>query len=456
MHFRVWSQAIVCAAAALGAAAGAAEPTAPTDSSARLEHLLGRAGGLRADDVAARAVATSPDLRRHKEEIAEASAQLDRALIAMFPRLSGSAQYTRLSSIGSQSIGPYTIPELRNQTVLEQSITVPLLDYVMRLPQTYKAARLQRSSTALNERASRLQTDADARVAYYEWARARLQRAVAEQSVEQARQHRKSVGDLFEVGNASRADVKRIEAQVASNELFLARAQKLESVLDEQLRILMHDDSRKPFDIGEDLRPARPAGGDSGIEQALSTRLDLRALGEAAQAARARSSAALAAALPRLDAFAKLTTANPNSRYFPSRDQFDSTWAAGLQLTWSPNDVADGRAAAREADAKAAQADAQRESLRDAIRGEVEDAYQSLRAAESSLSSTSRGLEAAEESYRVRRELFLQGRATSVELTDAETELTQARLDAIGARIDHREARVRLDHATGRDIALAD
>src|SRR5438445_5636963 len=438
MRFRVWSQAIVCAAAALGAVASAAEPMVPTDSSARLEQLVSRAGGLRADDVAARAVATSPDLRRHKEEIAEAAAQLDRALIALIPRLSGSAQYTRLSSIGSQSIGPFSIPELRSRTVLEQSITIPLLEYAMRLPQTYKAARLQRASTALNERASRLQTAADARVAYYEWARARLQRAVAEQSVEQARQHRKSVGDLFEVGNASRADVMRIEAQLASNETFLARAHRLESVLEEQLRTLMHDDTRRPFEIGEDLRPANPAGADAGLDQALSTRLDLRALGESAAAARARSSAALAGALPRLDAFAKLTTANPNSRYFPSRDQFDTTWAAGLQLTWSPNDVADGRAAAREADARAAQADAQRDALRDAIRGEVEDAYQSLRAAESALASTSRGLEAAEESHRVRRELFLHGRATSVELTDAETELTQSRLDAIGARIDHR------------------
>jgi outer membrane protein TolC len=217
----------------------------------------------------------------------------------------------------------------------------------------------------------------------------------------------------------------------------------------------MHDDGRTPFEIGEDLRPARPAEGDAGLEQAWSNRLELRALSEATEAARASSKAVLAAGLPHLSAFAKLTNANPNSRYFPARDQFDTTWAAGLQITFSPNDIADARAAAREAEAKAAQIDAQRESMKDAIRKEVEDAYRSLRAAESALASTVRGLEAAEESHRVRRELFLQGRATSVELTDAETELTQARLDAIGARIDHREARVRLDHATGRDLALA-
>jgi outer membrane protein TolC len=117
--------------------------------------------------------------------------------------------------------------------------------------------------------------------------------------------------------------------------------------------------------------------------------------------------------------------------------------------------VADALAAARAARAQAAQSEAQREALRDSIRQQVEDAVQSLRAAESSLVSTTRGLEAAEESYRVRRELFVNGRATTVEMTDAETELTQARLDAIGARIDHREAVVRLDHATGRDTALA-
>jgi outer membrane protein TolC len=455
MRLPVRSLALILLATALAAAARAEDPPRSAAPGGGLEQLVGRAGGLRAEDVAARTVATSPDLRRHKEEIAEAKAQLDRSLIAMFPRLSASAQYTRLSSIGSQSLGGLSIPEQRDQTVWEPAITIPLLDYAMKLPQTYKAARLQHQSTALNEKASRLQTDADARVAYYEWARARLQRAVAEQSVEQARQHRKSVGDLFEVGNASRADVMRIEAQVASNELFLARAHRLEAVLEDQLRTLMHDDSGRPFEIGEDLRPALPASADSGLSQAWSNRLDLRALGEAADAARARSSAAFSAVLPRLNAFAKLTTANPNSRYFPSRDQFDTTWAAGLQLSWSPNDVADGRAAARQADAQAAQAAAQHDALRDAIRGQVEDAWQSLRAAESALASTARGLLAAEESHRVRRELFLQGRATSVELTDAETELTQARLDAIGARIDHREARVRLDHATGRDAALA-
>ncbi|APR80835.1 Hypothetical protein A7982_06182 [Minicystis rosea] len=54
----------------------------------------------------------------------------------------------------------------------------------------------------------------------------------------------------------------------------------------------------------------------------------------------------------------------------------------------------------------------------------------------------------------MRRELFQHGRASSVELTDAETELFRASLDVVSARVDVRIARARLLHATGRD-ALA-
>jgi len=72
--------------------------------------------------------------------------------------------------------------------------------------------------------------------------------------------------------------------------------------------------------------------------------------------------------------------------------------------------------------------------------------------ARAALVSTAQGLVAAEESYRVRRSLFQNGRATSVELTDAETDLTRARLEAINARVDLRIALVRREHATGRDV----
>ena len=57
------------------------------------------------------------------------------------------------------------------------------------------------------------------------------------------------------------------------------------------------------------------------------------------------------------------------------------------------------------------------------------------------MQTTKRALDAAEEGYRVRRELFRNGRATSVELTDSEVQLIRARLEAVDAgRISARRA----------------
>jgi outer membrane protein TolC len=137
---------------------------------------------------------------------------------------------------------------------------------------------------------------------------------------------------------------------------------------------------------------------------------------------------------------------------FPSINRFAATWDVGVQLTWSPNDIGASGASSRTFEARASSLVAQRAALEDGIRVEVMQAVNAVGEARAALVSTAQGLVAAEESYRVRRSLFQNGRATSVELTDAETDLTRARLEAINARVDLRIALVRREHATGRDV----
>ena len=75
--------------------------------------------------------------------------------------------------------------------------------------------------------------------------------------------------------------------------------------------------------------------------------------------------------------------------------------------------------------------------------------------ADFSIDSSTRELASAEEAYRVQRELFNNGRGTSTTLTDAESDLTRARLKLLNAKADARTARIRLEHALGRDIRPA-
>ncbi len=78
--------------------------------------------------------------------------------------------------------------------------------------------------------------------------------------------------------------------------------------------------------------------------------------------------------------------------------------------------------------------------------------YQAVREADFSVQSSTRELASAEEGYRVQRELFNNGRGTSTTLADAEASLTRARLDLLNAKVAQRTARVRLEHALGRDV----
>lgn len=471
---------LLCAGAGPARARTSADAAPPT-LRARLDQEVARPGGLRADEVAARVAATSPAVREHEEERAAAGAAVGQALAGYAPRLALEGRYVRLSDIDAPLLGnlvvapgapagplppgtplanaPVRFPVRLDQTSLQATLVLPLVDYLWRLPALHAAASRSREAAALGARAARLQAASDGRLAYYAWARARLQAMVAADALVQARRHLERVESIFRVGSASKADVLRVQAQVAASELFLARARDLERVLADRLRTAMHDDSARRYEIGEDLRvalaPLRTADVNELFCEAWRGRLELRALAAAAAGERAHAGAERAAALPRLDAFGDLVYADPNPRFFPPKDAFDLTWDAGVRLSWSPNEAAHALLGGRAGDARARRAEAELAALRDALRGEVMQAYAAAREADLAIDTTARRLDAAEESYRARRALFDNGRATSVELTDAETELTQARLDAVGARIDQRAARVRLWHATGRDASAA-
>jgi outer membrane protein TolC len=226
----------------------------------------------------------------------------------------------------------------------------------------------------------------------------------------------------------------------------------------------------------ESLRDiARVQGGwtaDSAGARAQKTSFDVAAKQASLRAAEARVVTAVVALFPRLPGLASYTRyqnlaqpslgtlvepttpvlANPSPRIFLPENAFHGFWDAGVRVTWAMNDVFGGAAAGAEQQAIAANLRAQGAELRDAILVEVTQAVLARRTADSSIESATAQLRSAEAAYRDRRDLFRFGKGTSVELADAGADLFRARLAAISARIDQRIARVRIDHATGRDI----
>jgi outer membrane protein TolC len=340
---------------------------------------------------------------------------------------------------------------------MQANVTIPISDYALRIGQSVAAASRSQEAADLAERASRQGVRADAKVAYYNWIRGKLQLVVAEQTVVQATAHQDAVAAAFEANRASRADVLRSESARAQAELFVQRAKNAVSSADEQLATLMHDSRRAAggYEVGESLAaggagPDETASLDQLYAEAANRRLELKALERSARALDEQRRASDAGNYPRLDAFGNAYVANPNPRYFPQKDEWHATWDVGLQLTWTPNDIASASATSRALGERAEALRAQRAALTDAIRGEILRARQGLADARAALDANQRSRAAAEEAYRVQKELYSYGKATNVELVDAETEVLRTRLDAVNALVDLEVAQVRLEHALGR------
>jgi outer membrane protein len=458
---------VVCATSGMAAwqrsAAAAAPPEAPDTLDARLAPSAG--GGLTSEQVASRAQETSFDAAARRKALAVAEAKLEQATIAYFPRLQLLGNYTRISDIkqptidfgGTGQMGTFQFIIPLNRYLFQASLTIPISDYVLRLSQSYAAASRSQRAAELDQKASRLKAATDGKLAYYSWLRAKGQLAVAERALEQSKAHLEDARHAFEVGTSSQADVLRVESQLARAELVVAQAQNLADLNEDQIRTAMHDPTPGRYQVGEDLRSdVPPVAGLDNLEalraEALDRRLEVRALDQTAWSLREQAKVARASYYPRVEAFGSAIYANPNPRIFLPTPVFRGSWEVGAQLIWAPNDAFNAGAQSAEAEARAAQTEMQKEVLRDSVKLEVIQAFNALREAEVAMQTTQRGLVSAEEGYRVRRELFRSGRATSVELTDAEVELFRAGLDAINARANLRSARASLLHAVGRDI----
>jgi outer membrane protein TolC len=350
------------------------------------------------------------------------------------------------------------IASLDNAYLAEAQLVVPLSDYVLRYPKLIDAARLGVEAARLGKLTSEIAAGQDARLAYYEWVRAKLQVLISKRQLIQVQRTLDQVRALAEAQRLSKADLLRVESQEAEAEQVVDQLDYVSQLREEQLRLLIGAPASEPLVIGEDVRTATEAPGSAKLDDLMGTatrqRLEFKTIDTGIEAKDRLRAAEIANQLPRLSAFAVADYANPNQRVFPQEDEFKLTWSVGAQLTWTLNDALVSRSSQRRIRAEADELRADRENLERGTRIEVLAAQQAVSLAQRALATSQKGLAAAEEGYRVRRELLNAERATAVELVDAETELTRSRIAALNAKVDLRVARTQLDHALGNDTKV--
>jgi outer membrane protein TolC len=280
--------------------------------------------------------------------------------------------------------------------------------------------------------------------AYYEALRARHLAQVAQANVTYNEGLRDQVLAQAGVGDAAKADILPVEAQLANARVSLLSAQNAVRTSLIGLQSIMGLSSQSGFRVQEVGDPPAMEIGplDGYVTSALKSRPDVLQCRAATGAARASVTSAGIALYPR-----------PTISAQYQRQISGGFTTSGTQVVGGiVFDIFDGganRAAYREARAGQANAEVQEQQIARDIRSQVEQAHLNLTNARERMTASAVSLEAANKNYLAQKERYAQGVGTTLDLLNAEVQVVTAQSDEVQARYDYYIAVAQMDYALG-------
>ncbi|MBK8010280.1 MAG: TolC family protein [Deltaproteobacteria bacterium] len=423
-----------------------------------LEALRPAKDGLSLTEVVERAVKTSPTMKNADAQMERAASLRENAVFGFVPRVDLSLGYTRLSRVeqGTLDVGGMSFgnlfPQLLDNYSAVGSVSIPATQYFLSIIHGYRAAHWGEQAASAQTEAQRSVVALGSLEAFFVSIRARAALLVAERSVAVLRLHLADLERLEAAGLATRGDLMQAKAQVARAVVEAQRARGGYTQARAALRTALHLDETAPIEHTDELfLPKKVAIPNyrAALEEALRQRPEIEALEKLVETNREWAAYYGGEQLPKLSLDGTILVANPNSRVFPSVEEFRTTWQVGVNLRWSPNDFAAARTQRKTALADMIAREADLASVKDGIAVEVSAALAALRTGLESIEAAQEELDAAEAFYHDKRQLLAAGDGTSRDVLDAEEALRLAQLHVVSAHLDARFSELQIARAVG-------
>ena len=316
-----------------------------------------------------------------------------------------------------------------------------------------RAARAERGALGKDLEAARADLRLEITRAFWAVVTGREAEAVLQRSLEVATAHIKDVRARLDAGLVPPNEVSSAEAQASRQRLLALEAATQRAIAEADLRRFTGNDGATAT-TSVDHRPPAPSAATPStpdlIAGALEARPERQAMAQRAVSADLRAAAVAAGARPQIAVGGGYDYARPNPRIFPRRGDWQTSWDASINLTWSLWDG--GRRAAEFGEARA-NASALRTRLDDFDRQatfEVRARVLELDASRQAVTVADDEIRAAVETERVVNERYRTGVALNTDVLDAQVARLQAELDRTRAVANVRLAEARLERALGR------
>jgi outer membrane protein TolC len=313
----------------------------------------------------------------------------------------------------------------------------------------YKAASARAESATQMLRGTEVEVAMQARLDYIASVREQENARVTGELLRQTEERVRVTREEFEAGRVARFNVLRDEAELANVIQMDTMARSRAELALIALKTTLGVDLASPITAAEPLQYSQTTVSvEEGIRQAVESHPDVQSAANQFEAAEAEVRAALGRYLPEVSATWMYDWQRMRNRDEPF--ERPEGYSAGVVLTiplfdgfMRENAVATARAKRDKARELLVQA-------RQQVAKEVNQAALMLVAADKNVDASRKGLQQAEEQFRIAQERFGSGRGIQLEVLDAQSTLTRADFNVVGALADHHSALAMWLKATGR------
>ena len=417
---------------------------------AAAEDLIQKGELLTLDRAVGIALKKHPSVLAGQGAIDVNRARKGQAQAGYWPTLDATAGYARYEPAGiqdsSSSLPPGTtqhIPNTQWQYTGSASAKQTIFDF----GKTWTNVNIQKQ----NIEASKADLDnteeqiiLNVKQAYYNHLRAKRNRTVAEETVNQFRQHLEQAKAFYEVGTKPKFDVTKAEVDLSNARLNLIKAEHGVRLTMVSLNNAMGVPAAPEYVIEDNLSFAKYAVGlEDAVKKAYDNRPELKAL-------TARRIAAEKAVYVAKTGYFPILTGNASWSWAGKKfDPYDGSWTAGMTLSipifsgfLTKNQVS-------EAKANLSILSANEEALRQNMLLEVQQNYLSLNEAEERIVTAELTVRQAKENHEIATGRYSAGVGNPIEVTDAEVALSNAKAAHIQALYDYKVTAASLEKAMG-------
>jgi outer membrane protein TolC len=390
-----------------------------------------------------------------------AEAKFSEANASRLPTIKFGGSVTRLSEVPPFQIGPFPplIPEAMtiSSTVLDNyNLRLSLQHPIVELHVHNNAVLASYNAQAAEKDYTRDKSDLvyNIKTAYWTLYKANEFKKVIDEVVEQMKSHLKDVQNFMDQGIATKNDVLRVETQLSSAQLTQLDAGNNVQLAMIGLNNIIGIPLGTKIEIASRIQDAQNTSYDinSLMQKANEHRADLQAMELRVKAGEAGVGLAKAGWFPQIFLVGNYYYSRPNARIFPTIDAFKNTWDIGVNVSLDIWNWGTTIHQTHQAQAQLAQAKDALDQLKDGVSLEVTQSFLNYNESRDRIGVAQKGVEQAEENYRITNEKYKSGLVLNSDVLDAEVSLLQSKWNYIQALVDHELADAKLLKATATDL----